>query len=185
MLHWYALFSKPHKERQVESALDERGIEVYLPAIQPPSRRSHCARAFFPRYLFARFDIEQNGINALQYIPGLSNVVMFGGMPARVDEHVIRSLRERLSTETLFQIRGELIKSGERVIIIKGPFANLEALFDSRLTAAGRVRVLVQLLQRWTAIDIQASHISRIPQSLRHSRSFEPAFQPHHHSYFG
>ncbi len=185
MLHWYALFSKPHKERQVESALYERGIEVYLPAIQPPSRKSHRARAFFPRYLFARFDIEQNGINALQYIPGLSSVVMFGGLPARVDEHIIRTLRERLSTETVFQIRGELIKQGDRVKIIKGPFANLEALFDNRLTAAGRVRVLVQLLQRWTAIDIQASYISRVPQSLKHSRSYEPTFQSHRRSYFG
>jgi transcriptional antiterminator RfaH len=185
MLQWYALFTKPHKERQVESALHDRGIEVYLPAIQSPGRKPQRGCPFFPRYLFAKFDVEQNGVNALCYIPGLSNVVMFGGLPARVDERTIAALHERLSTETAYEIRGEPIKRGDLVKITKGPFANLEALFDSRLTAAGRVRVLVQLLQRWTAIDIQASNVSRAPHSLRHSRSFEPTFQPHYLSCIG
>lgn len=182
MLHWYALFTKPHKERQVESVLHERGIEAWLPAIQVALPRPQRVHPFFPRYLFARFDIEENGINALQYIPGLRSVVMFGGLPARVDERIISAMRERLATGDLFQIRGEPIKQGDRVRINKGPFANLEALFDSRLSSAGRVRVLVQLLQRWTAIDIQAADISRAPQSLKHSRSFEPTFQPRHRS---
>lgn len=185
MLYWYALFTKPHKERQVESVLKERGIEVYLPAIDPPSRRTRRVHPFFPRYLFARFDVEEHGINALQYIPGLRSVVMFGGLPARIDERVISLLRKRLATEEVFQIRGEPIKQGDRVKITRGPFANLEALFDSRLSAAGRVRVLVQLLQRWTAIDIQASQITRAPQALKYSRPFAQKFQPRHRHNFG
>jgi transcriptional antiterminator RfaH len=184
MPHWYALFSKPHKERQVESVLIQRGIEAYFPTVPSASRRAPRERAFFPRYLFARFDIEMHGLNALQYTPGLRSVVMFGGMPARVDERIIVRLRERLAQNDVFQIHGEAIKHGDRVRINLGPFANLEALFDSRLSAAGRVRVLVQLLSRWTAIDIEATYLSKTPQSLKPSRPFESTFHPHRRSHF-
>ena len=170
MLQWYALHAKPHKERQVEAALIARGIQVYFPTVPTVPRRGRPAsRAFFPRYLFVQADIETIGLWTLHYAPGAAGVVMFGGIPARVDDAVIAALQARLarvqSTNGAGQVivdqRGEIVEPGDRVAITSGPLADLDAVFDRRLTATGRVRVLVRLLQRWTGVELDADALEK------------------------
>ena len=148
MQHWYALHAKPHKERQVETFLAAQGMQVYFPAVAVPHRRGRpAARAFFPRYLFVNTDIERVGLWTLHYTPGATGVVMFGGVPARIDESVIEALRARLarvdpatnSGQAIVDDRGEIIEPGDRVAVKTGPLAEFQAVFDRRLSAAGRV----------------------------------------------
>ncbi len=162
MQHWYVLHAKPHKERQVESVLTQRGIEVYFPTVPAPRRRHpRGARAFFPCYLFAHADLETVGLWTLHYAPGMRGVVMFGGAPARVDESVVATLRSRLAQASVVDSYGEVLEPGDRVVITEGPLAEWEAVFDRRLSAAGRVRVLIQLLQRWTSVEMDANLLRR------------------------
>jgi transcriptional antiterminator RfaH len=162
MKHWHALRAKPHKERQVESFLKGRGIEVYFPTV-PSSRhsRSRQPRAFFPGYLFAHADLDEIGLWTIHYAPGMRGVVMFGGVPARVADPVIDALRERLARVDVVDVLGEALHSGDCVVITTGPLADLEALFDRRLSPEGRVRVLVRMLQRWTPVEIEADALRR------------------------
>lgn len=169
MQYWYALYTKPHKERQVEATLVERGIEVYYPTlpVASPRRGRSAERAFFPCYLFAHVDMDAVGLWALHYLPGMRGVVMFAGQPARVDEKIIAVLRSRLERSNAFDSYGEALEQGDRVVITTGPLADLEAVFDRRLSAAGRVRILVHLLQRWAEVEIDADALrktSAIPQ---------------------
>ncbi len=158
MLSWYALHTKPHKERQVESVLTERGIQVYFPTIPAPPRRGRSPeRAFFPCYLFAYTDLESVGLWTLHYAPGVRGVVMFGGIPARVGDDLIVALRARLADVKVVDERGEVLKPGDRVVITSGPFADVEALFDRKLSAAGRVRVLIKMLQHSAAVELDAN----------------------------
>lgn len=170
MLHWYALHAKPHKEHQVEAILNARGIQVFFPTVPVPPRRGRPAfRAYFPRYLFVHTDLDQVGLWTLHYIPGASGVVMFGGIPARIDDAVIGALKERLVRvqpsnrpgRVIVDDRGEIIEPGDRVAVTSGPLADLEAVFDHRLSASGRVRVLVHLLQRWTAVEMDAAALQK------------------------
>ncbi len=170
MQHWYALHAKPHKERQVEAYLTARGIQVYFPTVPVPARRGRPNfRAFFPRYLFAQTEIEQVGLWTLHHAPGMTGVVMFGGVPARVDDAVIAALRERLARvdpaagtgQVLVDDRGKIIEPGDRVMITSGPLAEFEAVFDRHLSAAGRVRVLVDLLKRWAAVELDAGALRK------------------------
>lgn len=155
---WHALHTKPHKERQVEAFLRGRGIEVYFPTIPAPNRlRRDAERAFFPSYLFAHVDLAAVGLWTLHYAPGMRGVVMFGGVPARVDDSVIARLKERLAHVDVVDTLGEALTPGDRVVITTGPLADFEAVFDQRLTPDGRVRVLIQFLQRWTPVEVEAS----------------------------
>ena len=169
--YWHALHTKPHKERQVESFLKGRGIEVYFPTIPAPNRsRFGDERAFFPSYLFARTDLEAVGLWTVHYAPGMRGVVMFGGKPARVDESVIATLQTRLAHVDIVDALGEALNPGDRVAITSGPLAEFEAVFDKRLSADGRVRVLVQLLQRWMPVEIEARALrktNKFPQRAR------------------
>jgi len=168
---WYALHTKPHKERQVEAFLQGRGIQIYFPKIPAPKHaRSGDERAFFPSYLFARTDLEAVGLWTLHYAPGMRGVVMFGGVPARVDERVIAMLQARLADVEVVDALGEALNPGDRVVITQGPFAELEAVFDRRLSAEGRVRVLIEFLRRTTPVEMDARALrktSRLPQRGR------------------
>jgi transcriptional antiterminator RfaH len=174
MQQWYTLHTKPHKERQVEAFLRGRDIEVYFPTIPIP-RRPHrpSERAFFPCYLFARADLDAVGLWTLHYGPGMRGVVMFGGIPAKVDDGIIASLRARMAqvdpasgARTIaMDGYGEILAAGDRVVITSGPLADFEAVFERRLSAAGRVRVLLQILQRWTAVEIEAAALRKERES--------------------
>ena len=170
MTAWYALHAKPHKERQVEAMLKARGIHVYFPTIPVPPRRGRPAfRAFFPRYLFVQTAIDEVGLWTLHYAPGTAGVVMFGGVPARIDDAVIAALKERLARlqpsnragNGMVDERGEIVEPGDRVAITAGPLADLDAVFERRLSPAGRARVLIHLLQRWTSVELDAAALHK------------------------
>jgi transcriptional antiterminator RfaH len=168
---WHALHTKPHKERQVESFLQGRGIHIYFPTIPSPKRsRTGDERAFFPSYLFAHVDLEAVGLWTVHYAPGMRGVVMFGGQPARVDERVIARLQARLADVTIVDALGEALNPGDRVVITQGPFAEFDAVFDKPLSADGRVRVLIEFLRRATPVEIEARALRKtnpLPQRGR------------------
>ncbi len=178
MTSWYTLYTKPHCERQVEGALGAQAIETYfpsMPVVTPRPGRSPI-RPFFPCYLFARVDLDAVGVSRLNWTPGVRRVVMFGGLPARVEDTVIARIREHLTQPHAMDEQGEFLQPGDRVVITSGPMQDVEAVFDKRLSAAGRVRVLIQLLERWTAVEMEAVSLHKLParqKVFRPARSYK------------
>jgi transcription antitermination factor NusG len=166
--HWYALNTKPNNERQVEAFLQGRGMEIYFPTIPVPHRAGRPGeRAFFPNYLFARADIDVVGLWTLNYAPGMRRVVVCGDTPVRVDEKLIVQLRERLARAEVIDTYGQVLEQGDRVMITAGPLKDMDAVFDQRLSPTGRVRILIQLLNRWSKVELDADilrKVSRIPR---------------------
>jgi len=149
MRHWYALHTKPHKERQVAGILRTRQMDIFLPLLRvnPVNPRAARERAYFPNYLFAHVDLETTGISALQWTPGLRRMVEFGDQPAEVPENLIADLKRKLS-----QIRAaggmtfDGLSSGDRIRVVNGPFEGYEGVFDERLSGEERVRVMLELI---------------------------------------
>ncbi len=178
MKTWYALYTKPHCERQVERALEAKGIESFFPAmpVASPRRGRPLFRPFFPCYLFAYTDLEVVGVSCLNWIPGMRHLVTFGNVPATLDERVIARIRAHLAQPHAMDAQGEFLQSGDRVLITAGPLRDIEAVFDKRLSASGRVRVLVDLLRRWTPVEMQADDLRRVapvPKTGRHASERE------------
>jgi len=165
MQHWLTLYTKPRMERQVSEILTGRGMETYLPLTYKYSkhRRRKEPSPFFPCYLFARVDPTSPDYLSLRWTPGLRSVVRFGGQVARVPDEVVGRIQERLaqlaqdgySAVSRFQ-------HGERVRIEAGPLEGLEAIFDQALSAAGRVRILLDILGRLTACEIESDWLEKV-----------------------
>src|ERR1041384_6605865 len=152
MLHWYVLQSKPHQERRVAEYLNRRKLEVYLPLIRvnPVNPRSAHECPYFPSYLFAKVDLQVTGLGVLQWTPGLSRFVEFGGQPGNVPESFIYELKRRL--EQIHAAGGLTlggVEHGTLVKITSGPFEGYQAVFDTRLSGVERVRVLLRLIQEY------------------------------------
>lgn len=150
-IHWYALRTKPHKERFVYQQLHSRDEVVYFPAlrVKPKNPRAARIRPYFPGYLFVQADLDAVGQNAFSWLPGVQGLVAFGGTAAVVPEHLIQELQQRLSQVTAAELERRRLQPGDRVRIIGGPFAGYEAIFDAHLPGKERVQVLLSFLSHY------------------------------------
>ena len=85
----------------------------------------------------------------------MRHVVGFAGEPACVDARIVDEIRHRLEKPLALDEQGEMMEYGDPVVITAGPFQDVNAIFDKRLSAAGRVRVLIQLLRQWTPLEME------------------------------
>jgi transcription antitermination factor NusG len=165
MLNWYALNSKPHCEQLVHQALSSRGIATFLPLWPSPqnSRRPTRAHPFFPGYLFVHADLEVVGLSALQYLQGVRRLVFFGDQPASIPEAAIRSIERRLAEMQIGAVDagGRPLSQGDRVVIVGGPFRGYEGIFDRRLSADERVRLLIDFSKKLTPLEIEREFIQK------------------------
>lgn len=159
---WYALYTKPRKERQVHDLLGKNGFEVYLPLLRllKKQRLVQTSEPLFPCYLFVKTDIHRVGISALSWTEGLRSVVSFCGEPAVVENSLVDYIRERLASGSGPEIYGRF-KQGDRVAITSGPLKDCEAIFDSRLSRSGRVRVLLRLMNTSTPCEVDERWLER------------------------
>jgi transcriptional antiterminator RfaH len=159
MEHWYALYTKPRKELQVDSLLQERGIVTYLPTVRRKVRRRDRPDrvVYFPSYLFARLDFEAVPLSSITWMPGIRRVVSLGDRPAIVPDEIVELVRERL--EAVEEVGYGRLRQGDRVRVRSGPLRDLEAIFDRPLSSADRVRILLDVMGRMTPVEIDYSRL--------------------------
>jgi transcriptional antiterminator RfaH len=160
--HWYALYTKPRKERQVHALLQDRGIETYLPTVRRKVRRRDRPDrvVYFPCYVFARLDFKETPHSSIAWMPGVRRIVAFGDQPAVVADEIVDLIRGRLSD--VEEVGYGKLRKGDRVRIRTGPLRDLEAIFDRPLSSRDRVRVLLNVMGRMTPTEIDYSDISPI-----------------------
>jgi len=162
-LTWYVLHSKPNKEDFLYTQLLANRMEAFCPSIpvQPMNPRARKVKPYFPGYVFVQLDLENTKASGLAWMPGANGLVSFDGHPADVPEGLIRAIRRRVNE--INAAGGELmesLKSGDSVTIQDGPFAGYQAIFDSRVSRADRVRVLLTLLKnRQVPLELSAGQI--------------------------
>jgi transcriptional antiterminator RfaH len=163
---WYVLHSKPCKEEFLLGQLKSNGFESYCPFVHvvTVNPRARKMRPYFPGYVFLHADLGGSKSSALQWMPGATGFVAFDGIPARVPDSLIPTLRKQV--DDIHAEGGELfhgLKKGDTVRITEGPFRGYEAIFDARLPGSERVRVLLKLLEqrRQVPIDLHAAQIQK------------------------
>ena len=159
MEHWYALYTKPHKEHHVSSILESKGLKTYLPTIQVRKNGKRKTEPFFSCYLFVR--LGPYAASSVRWTPGLRRIVGFGGEPAAVPDDAISLIQRRVAE------MGELdylsrFESGDRVAIKAGPLKYFEAVFDRALSNRDRAMVLVDLLGRLTRCEVDVSCLENL-----------------------
>lgn len=165
-VHWYALKTKPHKERAVQGALEAQQLEVFLPllAVKPKNPRAAKLRPFFPGYMFVNINLEAVGKNTLNWTHGVQSLVSFGGEPAIVPAVLIDDLRSRVNKinhSKLYEI--DNLRKGDKVRIVRGPFKDYEAIFDLRRSGRDRVQILISFLSKQLGVmQIDSADIERI-----------------------
>jgi transcriptional antiterminator RfaH len=165
MFHWYALRSKPRRELAVAALLERVGIETYVPRTPGGRPRETDARSqpFFPGYCFSRLDSRLGHLRLVRYTTGVLHIVGYGDEPWPVPDALINTIRERLEQE---QPPVVAYQPGEAVVIATGPLREATAIFDRHLSATGRARVLITLLERLCRAEVPIEHLRRPGQTV-------------------
>lgn len=161
MRHWYAVHTKPRTEKRVAMALQQRGVETFLPETTVFTANQKRRKApFFPNYLFMRTDLATDNPALWQWTPGLRHIVTYGSRPAPIPDEVIMLIGVKL--HELDYEGSELrhpFEPGDIVRIKNGPFRDMMAIFDGPSTPSKRVHVLMGSLNNSVRVRIIASDL--------------------------
>ena len=162
---WFLVRSKPRQESVALTQLARQGYESYLPlfATEKLVRRKSTVvqEPMFARYLFVRLDTSGNGQSwsPIRSTVGVSELVCFGSRPARVDDALIATLRERETAQQASPTT--LFAHGDSVRITEGAFAGLDAIYQMN-DAEGHAMVLLDLLSKPVAMTIDAASLRKV-----------------------
>jgi transcriptional antiterminator RfaH len=154
---WAVLKTQPRRESLAAQAVNARSVVSYVPKL--PSRHGAALWVpLFPGYLFAEIKRGPDQLLRIRAAPGVAYILPRAGQPALLPDAIVQALRARereLSTASA----AHAFTHGETVRVKSGPFKWIEGFFDRRLSAAGRVRILLNLVHGCATLDINAGDL--------------------------
>lgn len=137
--------TKFNQEDRAERELSQQGIECFLPKykIEKLVKRKKIIseEPLFTQYIFVLIDSRKNNWTSIKSTRGVSNIVVFGSRPSIIHEDVISEIRKLESLPPV-----PLLKAGQTVKIVDGPFKGLDAIYKAP-DGAARSLILINFIQ--------------------------------------
>ena len=159
---WYLFHTKPRQEDVALTNLQRQGYECYLPQMRIERIRRRkveiATEPMFPRYLFIRLDSSDQGKSwsPIRSTLGVSQLVHFGARAAKVDDALVELLRQREQAMPL----DAMFHSGDSVVITDGPFAGIEAIYQTA-DADRRAFILLEILSKPVSMQIDTGRLRK------------------------
>ena len=163
---WYSLHTRSRFEDVVFEGLEKKAFEIFLPKIRVKSKRRDrkvmLNVPLFPGYLFVKTNL--NPVEHLEILKTIGVVSMLGNRkgPVFVPDNNIESLRIMTNLDTTV-VTGNIIRKGEKVVVMEGPFAGLTGIF-LRYKGKGRVVVNIDTLGQSAGVEISEEDIEKLSE---------------------
>lgn len=161
---WYLVHTKGRQEDTALTNLQRQNFRCYMPMLYVEKVRrgkpTVVAEPMFPSYVFVQLDGTGNGQSwsPIRSTLGVRELVKFGGHPAKVDTNLITGLHER---EQLQQSNPKaLFAAGDKVVITDGPFAGIEAIYQTT-DAERRSMILLSMLNKPVPMRIEPGKLRK------------------------
>ena len=156
---WYVVQTKPRQEPRARDHLEYQGIRCILPMLRVEKLRRRVRQwvdePFFARYLFIELGGADAKWNVLRSTRGVSRVVQFGGVPAKVPSEWMNAFLSRdRAPVRLFGI-------GQRVVVTDGAFTGIEGIYQQP-DGESRAIVLLELLGKPCAGKFPVEALRRV-----------------------
>jgi transcription antitermination factor NusG len=149
---WAVLRAQAHREAFVAQSVSSRGVECYIP-VRPSVRAPATSTILFPGYVFAQVATDSDDLLRIRSAPGVAYVLPRAGAPALLPDPLISAIRAKEEELRVRQARHQY-SSGDQVRVLTGPFKWIEGIFDRKLSASGRVRILLSLASGGVAVQM-------------------------------
>jgi transcription antitermination factor NusG len=158
-VYWYAAYTRSRHEKRISEQLKQRSVEHFLPLYEAvhrwKDRRVRLQLPLFPCYVFVRLALRDQ-LKVLQ-IPGVVRLVGFNGRPTILPETEMLALRRGLSSGARAEPHPYL-KSGQSVLITKGPFTGFGGILVRR-KGLRRVVISLALIKSSVAVEVKSEDV--------------------------
>lgn len=160
---WYCARTKPKHEHIAAANMRKYlGLEVFHPQlrVERSTQRGlvRVVESLFPCYIFVHCVIQEH-INDIRYTNGVSSIVHFADRIPPVSDTVIEDLRSCFSAEEPMVVEERLVPGAE-VVMSQGAFMGMQASVLRVMSAGRRVQVLLDILGRPTAVEVERRFVS-------------------------
>ncbi len=171
--HWFIAKSKPGKERYMISGLTRWEVETFYPYIRRPGKQGKL-EPLFSTYIFCKFDDADPRWQAIRWTQGLSYFLTVDSKLSQLPDSFIEYLKVRTRdwNEGSFQRTFSL---GQSVTIVSGPFAGLDAVFQTYVPSRQRCQVLLQAVSGITSVELPEIALAEVGNGWRARLAFDQA----------
>ena len=159
---WFALYTRSRWEKKIHEALQEKGIESYLPMQkilrQWSDRKKWVDEPLLRSYVFVRI-YRKNYLEPLKTL-GVVTFVKTAGEMSPVQDEEIRILKIISGSGEEVHITTEDFKKGDPVEVVSG---NLKGLYGTLVQYRGKYQVLVRInaIDQNLMINIPVIHLKK------------------------
>lgn len=163
---WYALHTKPKAEYKVAFALEQSGLDVFLPEIYTRKKDEKIKTPFFPCYLFMAANLDQLS-SSWKWTPGLRYIVTCDKQPLPLPPQVIQLIKSKLDElntnfDRAIETGNNFFKPGDPVRITNGPLSDMIAIFEGPTKPSNRVHVLLKILDYQRRVRLNVADIEKV-----------------------
>jgi transcription antitermination factor NusG len=182
LMNWHALYCRSNTEKILATTLEAAGVETYYPhtvirAKDPKARKTQREREvkYFPGYLFAKFDLGLRlqlfvGDDPLpvQHLPQVVRMIGWENRPIAIPDSDIDAIRAMVAASLVQKVQlqpAPYVVEGDRVTVIRGPFAGLEGfVLYSKSRQTARVVVSIHAIaQSVSTVELGIEDLKLIP----------------------
>jgi len=175
---WYVVHTYSGYENKAKLALqdairrhglDHRFGEILVPTEKvvevKDGKKKTNTRKVFPGYIFVQMEIDNETWHCVKTTPKITGFIGGSRNPPPITENEIRRIIGVESEESGAQEApkpGIDFKRGDEVDIIDGPFASMKGRVEEVNEARGKLRVMVSIFGRPTAVELDFTQVERL-----------------------
>ena len=160
---WYVIYVRSRHEKNVHSALLNKGIHASLPMMTVvrtwSDRKKKLRLPLFRSYIFVNINLIIEKSNVLQ-TPGVVKFIGIGKEPSIIPDKQIHWIHMMVAESTTARAEKE-IPVGQRVRIMIGPFKGIKGVVK-RVGGRSRLVVLMESIMQAVSVEIKPEHIEKI-----------------------
>lgn len=180
---WYVLQVYTGYENKVEKfvrlKMEDGSISDYVTEVKVPAedvvevkdgKKKTVSRKILPGYILLEMDLPDRGwklpCNEIRRIDGVTGFVgtLSGSKPQPISNEEARGILQQageIKSERRYQVRQEFTL-GEELRIVDGPFESFTGVVEEINQEKGRLRVMVGIFGRNTAVEVAFNQVERL-----------------------
>ena len=159
---WYVVHTQPSAEARAMANLEDQGYRPFCPRMRRTVRHARQTSVklvpLFPAYFFVPLDLGRDRWRAINGTRGVVRLIVSGDRPLPVPNGVVETLLARVTPSGATDW-SQWLRVGQPVRVVDGPFSNMMGTLEN-LDAAGRVRVLLELLGRPVSVALAGENVA-------------------------
>ena len=171
VLHVYSGFetkvSEAIKEKAEKQGLGEKVEEILVPTEEvvevKRGQRVNTERKFFPGYVLAKLDLDDNVWHLIKDTPKVSGFLGAGGnKPVPISEREAQRIMNQVQ-EGIDRPRPSVVYDiGEEIKVTDGPFASFNGIVEEIDEEKAKLKVSVSIFGRATPVELEYSQVEKV-----------------------